>query len=148
MTGPARRRAGGGAGGSAGGSAGGGAGGSQGGPETPRRTAPGGAGAENKRRGLESLADLLPQAAREYGLEDQLEQARTAAAWLEVVAERVPAAAGACRLIALDGGTATVEADEPIVAQEIRLRAPELLAALRDRVRRPLRQIRVVARHV
>jgi hypothetical protein len=138
MTGPARRR----------GPVGSGGAGSAGGAGTPRRAAPGNAGAGNKRRGLESIADLLPQAAREYGLEDQLEQARTAAAWLEVVAERVPAAAGSCRLIALDGGAATVEADEPIVAQEIRLRAPELLAALRGRVRGPLRQIRVVARHV
>jgi hypothetical protein len=100
------------------------------------------------RRGMERLADLLPQAAREFGLEDQLEQARLAAAWHEIVAERVPAAAGACRLIALDHGTATIETDEPIVAQEIRLRAPELLAALRGKTRTPLRQLRVAARHV
>jgi hypothetical protein len=44
---------------------------------------------------MERLADLLPQTAREFGLEDQLEQARAAAAWLEIVAERIPAAAGA-----------------------------------------------------
>ena len=100
------------------------------------------------RRRMESLADLLPQAAREFGLEDQLEQARAAAAWLEIVAERVPAAVGSCRLIGLSQGTATIEADAPIVAQEIRLRSPELLAALRGATRAPVRQLRVGSRHV
>jgi predicted nucleic acid-binding Zn ribbon protein len=101
-----------------------------------------------KRRGMESLADLLPGTAREFGLEDQLEQARAAAAWLAIVAERVPAATGACRLTDLRQGVATIQADEPIVAQEIRLRSPELLAALRKSVRTPLRQLRITTRHV
>jgi predicted nucleic acid-binding Zn ribbon protein len=105
-------------------------------------------GPDEKRRGMERLGDLLPQAAREFGLEDQLEQAVVAAAWLEVVAQLVPAAAGACRMIGLDHGTVTVAAAEPIVAQEIRLRSPELLSALRTRTGTPLRQLRVVARHV
>jgi predicted nucleic acid-binding Zn ribbon protein len=101
-----------------------------------------------KTRGMERLSELLPGAARELGLEDQLEQAGVAAAWLEVVAERIPAAAGESRLIDLRQGIATIEADEPIVAQEIRLRAPELLAALRTRARTTVRQLRVTARHV
>lgn len=101
-----------------------------------------------KPRGMERLSDLLPQTARQLGLDDQLEQARAAAAWLEVVAARVPAAASACRLIDLRGGVATIETDEPIVAQEIRLRSPELLAALRARTRMPVRQLRVATRHV
>lgn len=105
-------------------------------------------GSSEKRRGMERLADLLPQAAREFGLEDQLEQAVVAAAWLELVAQLMPAAAGACRMIGLDHGTVTVATGEPIVAQEIRLRSPELLAALRTRTGTPLRQLRVVARHV
>jgi hypothetical protein len=46
-----------------------------------------------------------------------------------LVAERVPPAAGACRVIRVDGFALIVEADAPIVAQELRLRAPELLAA-------------------
>jgi predicted nucleic acid-binding Zn ribbon protein len=102
----------------------------------------------DKRRGMERVADLLPQAAREFGLEDQLEQARAAARWQSIIAERVPAAAGMCRLIGLEGGIATVEADQPIVAQELRLRSPELLAALRATTRTPIRQLRVTARHV
>jgi hypothetical protein len=99
-------------------------------------------------RPMERLADLLPGAAREFGLEEQLEQARLASAWLSMVAERVPAAAGSCRLVDLNQGIATIEADEPIVAQEIRLRTPELLAALRATARTPVRQLRVTTRHV
>jgi hypothetical protein len=97
---------------------------------------------------MERLGDLLPQAARDFGLEDQLEQARAAAAWLEIVAERIPAAVGACRLTDLRGGVAVIETDEPIVAQEVRLRSPELLAALRAATRAPVRQLRVATRHV
>jgi hypothetical protein len=103
---------------------------------------------DTKPRGLERIADLLPQTAREFGLEEQLEQARAAAAWLEVLSERVPAAVGACRLAGLSHGVATIEADEPIVAQEIRLRSPELLAALRGTAGTPIRQLRVSTRHV
>jgi hypothetical protein len=101
-----------------------------------------------KPRGMERLGDLLPQAAREFGLEDQLEQSRAAAAWLEIVAERLPAAVGACRLVELRQGVATIETDEPMVAQEVRLRSPELLAALRVATRTPVRQLRVATRHV
>lgn len=103
---------------------------------------------EERIRGMERLGDLLPAAARRYGLEEQLEQARVAAAWLEIVAERVPAAAGSCRLVGLRQDVATVEADLPIVAQEIRLRSPELLASLRNSARVSVRQLRVVTRHV
>jgi hypothetical protein len=51
-------------------------------------------------------------------------------------------------MIGLDHGTVTVAASEPIVAQEIRLRSPELLAALRSAVQIPIRQLRVTVRHV
>jgi hypothetical protein len=103
---------------------------------------------EEKPKGMERLADLLPGTAREFGLEDQLDQARLASAWLATVAERIPAAAGACRLVDLSQGIATIEADEPIVAQELRLRSLELLAALRARTRTPVRQLLVTTRHV
>ncbi len=49
-----------------------------------------------------------------------------------IVAEHVPAAGGACRVIRLDGDALLVEADAAIVAQELRLNAPQLLAALRS----------------
>ena len=103
---------------------------------------------ERRPRGMERIADLLPNAARQYGLEDQLEQARTASAWLSVIEERIPAAAGSCRLVGLNQGVATIETGEPIVAQEVRLRSLELLAALRATARTPVRQLRVTTRHV
>jgi hypothetical protein len=114
-------------------------------PPAPRT---GGRDSDEKPRGMERLADLLPGAAREFGLEDQLEQARVASAWLATVAERIPAAVGACRLVGLNQDVATIEADEPIVAQELRLRSLELLADLRNRARTPVRQLRVTTRHV
>jgi len=45
------------------------------------------------------------------------------------VAERVPPAAGACRLVRLEPDALVIAADEPIVAAELRMRATELLAA-------------------
>jgi len=69
-------------------------------------------------------------------------------AWQRIVAERVPPAVGACRIVSLSQGVVTVEVDEPIVAQELRLRNPELLAALRSAVRSPVRQLRIAVRHV
>lgn len=75
------------------------------------------------------LADLLPDAARGLGLEDELRLSRAMATLEQIVAERVPAAVGACRVIRIEGFALIVEADAPIVAQELRLRGPELLAA-------------------
>ena len=75
------------------------------------------------------IGDLLPDAARGLGLEDELRLSRAMATFEALVAERVPPAAGACRVVRIDGFALIVEADAPIVAQEIRLRATELLAA-------------------
>jgi hypothetical protein len=75
------------------------------------------------------IGDLLPDAARGLGLEDELRLSRAMATFEALVAELVPPAAGACRVIRIDGFALIVEADAPIVAQELRLRAPELLTA-------------------
>lgn len=82
-----------------------------------------------RRRPMERLGDLLPHSARQLGLEGELRKARAMTTWDDIVAQRVPAAAGACRLVAVDGPTLVIEADQPIVAQELRLRSRELLAA-------------------
>jgi predicted nucleic acid-binding Zn ribbon protein len=82
-----------------------------------------------RRRRPRRIGDLLPEAARELGLERELRLARATATWDALVAERVPPAAGSCRLLALEPGRLVVEADEPIVASELRLRALELLGA-------------------
>lgn len=83
-----------------------------------------------RRRPMERIRDLLPATAHRLGLDDELRLARAVASWELLVAERIPAAAGACRLIGLQGREVAVEADHPIVGQELRMREPELLAAL------------------
>jgi Dna[CI] antecedent, DciA len=83
----------------------------------------------SRRRRMTRIGELMPAAARALGLEDELRLSRAIATFEAIVAERVPAAAGACRVVQLEGFALDVEADAPIVAQELRLRAPELLAA-------------------
>ncbi len=85
--------------------------------------------APGRRRRPDRIGDLLPGAARALGLEDELRLARAIATWDAIVAERVPPAVGACRLIRLEADAIVVVADEPIVAAELRMRALELLAA-------------------
>ena len=82
-----------------------------------------------RRRPMTRLGDLVPDAARALGLEDELRLARAIATFEGLVAERVPAVAGVCRVTRLEGFTIDIDADAPIVAQELRLRASELLAA-------------------
>jgi Dna[CI] antecedent, DciA len=78
---------------------------------------------------MERIGDLIPEAARRLGLDEELRLARAIATFAAIVAERAPAASGACRVIRLDAFALVVEADAPIVAQELRLRTPELLDA-------------------
>src|SRR6188768_2012529 len=82
-----------------------------------------------RRRPMTRIGDLIPDAARELGLEDELRLSRAIATFEALVAERVPAAAGACRVVRLAGFMVDVEADAPIVAQELRLRSTELMTA-------------------
>jgi len=86
----------------------------------------------SRRRPMQRLGDLIPEAARRLGLQDELQLARAITTWNAIVTERVPAAAGSTRLIRLDGFALVVEADAPIVAQELRLRSTELLGAFRS----------------
>jgi Dna[CI] antecedent DciA-like protein len=85
----------------------------------------------SRRRPMERIGDLLPAAARELGLEAELRLARAGSTWDALVAERVPAATGACRLVTIEDDALLVEADQPIVGQELRLRSGELLGAFR-----------------
>jgi hypothetical protein len=77
------------------------------------------------------VGDLLPVAARRLGLEDELRRSRAIATFDAIVAEHVPAAVGACRAVRLERGALVVEADAPIVAQELRLQAGRLVGAFR-----------------
>jgi predicted nucleic acid-binding Zn ribbon protein len=96
---------------------------------------------------MRRLSDLLPEAAAALGIEGDLHRARVAAAWERTVAERVPGAVGSSAMIELDDGGLVVAADDAAVAQELRLRVPELLEAM---VRVPgvgnLRGVRIVIR--
>ena len=85
--------------------------------------------APGRRRRPDRVGDLLPEAARRLGLEEELRLARATATWDALVAERVPPAVGACRLVRLEPDALVVAADEPIVAAELRMRATELLGA-------------------
>ncbi len=84
----------------------------------------------SSRRPVRRVGDLLDEAARELGLEEQLRWARARTAWEAVVAERVPGAVGESRPVRIDGhSTLVVEATAAIVGQELRIRAEELLEA-------------------
>src|SRR3954452_24694320 len=87
-------------------------------PESPAR-----------RRRPARIGDLLPDAARALGLEDELRLARAITTWDAIVAERVPPASGAARRVALEPDPIVIAVDEPIVAAELRMRALELLGA-------------------
>jgi len=84
---------------------------------------------ERKKRPMVRLSDLIPDAARALGLEDELRRSRAMATFDAIVAERLPSVVGACRVTRLDGSALDVEADAPIVAQELRLHQTELLTA-------------------
>ena len=96
----------------------------------------------SRRRPMTRIGELMPAAARALGLEDELRLSRAIATFEAIVAERVGHRAREVRAAhAVDhhGGLSVeavrvavvdhVEADAPIVAQELRLMAPELLAA-------------------
>ena len=82
-----------------------------------------------RRRRPDRIGDLLPEAARRLGLETELRLARAITTWDRLVAEHVPPAVGACRLVRLEPDAIVVAVDEPIVAAELRMRALELLEA-------------------
>lgn len=96
---------------------------------------------------MSRIGDLMPTAAARLGLEDELRRARFLATFDAIVAELAPAAHGACRALRVDGETLVVEADAPIVGQELVMHGNDLAAAFR---RAPggaaVRQVRVTVR--
>ncbi len=96
---------------------------------------------------MSRIGELMPDAAARLGLEGELRRARFVATFDAVVAELAPAAHGACRALKVEGETLVVEADAPIVGQELLLRAESLVEAVR---RAPsgvaVRQLRVTIR--
>ena len=102
-----------------------------------------------RRRPMLRIGTLIPDAAARLGLAEELRRARLLATFDAIVAERAPAAHGACRALRIDGETLVVEADAPIVGQELLLRGEELTSAFRTAPGGALvRQLRVsVRRH-
>ena len=96
---------------------------------------------------MRRVGDLLPGLASELGLDEQLEQAIAMSSWERLVAELVPPAAGASRLIEIRPSELLVSADDPMTGQELRLQADLLLRAFATApggARR--RELRVVVR--
>jgi hypothetical protein len=122
-------------------------------PRQPRGGTPGirplGTGdpdSPGRRRRPARLSDLLPALARDLGLQGELAMARGAAVWDALIAERVPPAVGACRLVGLEPEALVVTAREPIVAAELRMRAAELLDAFAQATGTPRRRfVRLVS---
>ena len=88
--------------------------------------------APRRRRPMSRIGELMPHAAARLGLDGELRKARFVATFDAIVAERAPAAHGACRAVRVDGETLHVEADAPIVGQELLLHSDDLAAAFRN----------------
>ncbi len=111
--------------------------------EEPRRDAD----APRRRRPMSRIGTLIPEAAARLGLGDELRRARLLSTFDAIVAERSPAAHGACRALRIEGETLVVEADAPIVGQELLLHGDELAGAFRTAPGgASVRQLRVVVR--
>ena len=96
---------------------------------------------------MSRIGDLMPSAAAHLGLGDELRRARLLATFDAIVAELAPAAHGACRALRVDGETLLIEADAPIVGQELVLHGSELATAFsRAPGGAPVRQVRVTIR--
>jgi hypothetical protein len=103
---------------------------------------------ESRRRGpMSRIGDLMPTAAARLGLQDELRKARFVATFDAIVAELVPAAHGACRALRVERDMLVVEADAPIVGQELLIHGEALAAAFRTAPGgAQVRQVRVTIR--
>jgi len=81
------------------------------------------------KRPMRRVGDLLPKIAAEMGIEDELRMARQMSGWERLVEEHLPAARGASKLLSVQPPALVVSATDGLVAQELRLRQAELLAA-------------------
>ena len=103
--------------------------------------------APRRRRPMSRIGELMPHAAARLGLQDELRRARFVATFDAIVAELAPAAHGACRAIKVDGETLVIEADAPIVGQELLLHGEDLASAFRIAPQGAnVRQVRVLIR--
>lgn len=93
---------------------------------------------------LTALRDILQKTARTLGVEPALHLVRVRQVWPEIVG---PALAKAAEPRTLRRGALVVVVVHALAAQEVNLRRPEILRALRQRVpEADLRQVRVEIR--
>jgi hypothetical protein len=78
---------------------------------------------------MKRVGDMLPDVAATLGIDAELRMARQMAAWERLISERVPAATGQSRLLAIQPPALVVSAADPRVGLELRLRQAELLTA-------------------
>jgi hypothetical protein len=78
---------------------------------------------------MRRVGDVLPGVATSLGLDEQLARALAMSSWDRLVAELVPAAAGASRLLEIRPAELLVAADDALTGQELRLNADLLLRA-------------------
>lgn len=78
---------------------------------------------------MRRVGEMLGGVAAQLGIEDELRLARQMADWQRLVEEHVPAAAGGSRLLSVQPPALVVSAATPLLAQELRLRQAQLLAA-------------------
>src|SRR5512143_3884356 len=100
-----------------------------------------------RRRPMSRIGDLIPEAATRLGLGEELRRGSAVATFDAIVAELVPAAYGACRALRVEGQALVVEADAPIVAQELRLHVLDLRDAFRTApAGAPIEELRITVR--
>jgi hypothetical protein len=78
---------------------------------------------------MKRVGDMLTDVAASLGIGGELRLARQMSAWQRLVEEHVPAATGATTLLGVNPPALLVSASSQAVAQELRLRQAELLAA-------------------
>jgi len=79
----------------------------------------------------EPISAWLPRVLRDVGLEESAQAARIADSWVEWLG---PETGEHCRPVLLRGDILEIAADSSTRAQAVRLRAPEILKILADRL--------------
>lgn len=74
----------------------------------------------------QQIGSLIPDAARALGFEAELALSKQASVFTSVLQEIAPHLANKCRLIGMERGRLTVEADDRAAAQELHLRGSEI----------------------
>ncbi len=74
------------------------------------------------------VGDLIDQVLGDLGLDAVAQAHQIGARWEEMVGEHV---AAHCRPLGIRGGVLELEVDSPVWSQQLQLRKPELLAALK-----------------